>query len=233
MAREIFYFFERFALAGRVLVWIVIMKLEPSELATRWTLIRKLNKAECDEESWKDFYNLYRKLIYGVARKSGLRHEEAEDAVAETMRSVCENIRDFVPDAAHGSFKSWLLQTARWRITDQLRKRSGQSSVSVATPDDTRRTSTVERVPDPASLNLDAVWEAEWQKELFETAVSRIKDQVSPDQYQIFDFYVLRQMPVAKVARSLGVNVAQIYLARHRVLKAIKKEVRNLERKLG
>src|SRR5882757_1408080 len=66
-----FLFFERFALADRVLVWIVAMKPEPSELATRWTLIRKLNKTDCDEESWKDFYNLYRKLIYGVARKSG------------------------------------------------------------------------------------------------------------------------------------------------------------------
>ena len=207
------------------------MDPENNDLATRWTLIRRLNQAECDEESWKRFYHLYRRLIYGVARKAGLRHEESEDAVAETMRSVCEHIREFKPDPARGSFRSWLLQTARWRITDQWRKRPAQTAP--ASLEDSSHTATAERVPDPVSLDLDAVWEKQWQHELFTAALARIRDQVSPEQYQIFDFYELREMPVAKVARALGVNVAQVYLARHRVLAAIKKEVRKLERKMG
>jgi RNA polymerase sigma factor (sigma-70 family) len=205
-------------------------KARPDELMTSWTLIRKLRQSDCDEESWQMFYHIYEKLIYAVACKAGLRHQEAQDAVQETMRSVCAKIQDFVPDPKRGSFKGWLLQMARWRITDQLRARPA-SAPSVAT-DESRRTATIERVPDPASENLDAAWEEAWQKELFDAAVRRIQDKVSPDQFQIFDFYVLREMPVGKIARSLGVNVAQVYLARHRVLKLIKREVAALERKM-
>jgi len=209
------------------------MSNEPEELATRWTLIRKLTRAECDEQSWHNFYELYRKMIHGVARKAGLNHEEAQDAVQETMRSVCDKIQEFRPDPAHGSFKSWLMQLARWRITDQLRKRKGMALTVPAMAGDSQRTATVERLPDPASLDIDGLWETEWQKDLFALAVERIKSEVSPEQFQIFDFYELRQMPATKVARSLGVNVAQIYLARHRVLKAIKKEVKALEQQMG
>ena len=207
---------------------------EPSELATRWTLIRKLARADCDEPSWTEFYQLYQKLIHGLARKSGLSHEEAQDVVQETMRSVCEKIQEFRPDPAHGSFKSWLFQMARWRIIDQLRKRKGAAPTATpAAPTATRRTATVERLPDPASLNLDALWETEWQKDLFELAVEKVRTQVSPDQFQIFDFYELHQMPAVKVARTLGVNRGQIYLARHRVLKLIKAEIKALEKKAG
>jgi len=47
----------------------------------------------------------------------------------------------------------------------------------------------------------------------------------------MFDFYAVRQWPVGKVAQTLGVSAAQVYLAKHRVTGLIKKEVRALEKK--
>ena len=41
--------------------------------------------------------------------------------------------------------------------------------------DQTSRTSTVERVADPASLDLDVIWDEEWQKNLLETAIERVE----------------------------------------------------------
>ena len=99
--------------------------------------------------------------------------------------------------------------------------------------EETGRTATVERVADPASRQVDAMWEEAWQKELFAKALLKVKNEISPGQFQIFDFYMLRQMPVMKVARSLGVSIGQIYLARHRTLKLIKKEIAAMKKKLG
>ena len=45
----------------------------------------------------------------------------------------------------------------------------------------------------------------------------------------MFDFYVVKQWPVAKVARTLGVSAGQVYLAKFRVGALIKKEIRRLE----
>src|SRR6266487_3769354 len=99
------------------------MKNDSDELlATRWTLIERLKNWD-DQESWRQFFDTYWKLIYGVAIKSGLTHPEAQDVVQETVISVCKSMHNFKADPAYGSFKAWLLNLTRWRITDQFRKR--------------------------------------------------------------------------------------------------------------
>jgi hypothetical protein len=40
----------------------------------------------------------------------------------------------------------------------------------------------------------------------------------------------LQEWPAGDVAKSLGVNLATVYLAKHRVGRAVKKEVSRLER---
>jgi RNA polymerase sigma-70 factor (ECF subfamily) len=94
---------------------------------------------------------------------------------------------------------------------------------------DSQRTDTLARVPDPDSLAPDEVWEEEWRKNLVDAAIERVRQQVSPKQFQIFDLSVLRNLRVSEVTQILKVNAAQVYLARHRVGALIKKETKRLE----
>jgi len=197
-------------------------------IPTRRSLLSRLKNWD-DQESWKDFFNTYWKLIYRVALKAGLTESEAQEAVQETVITVAKSLRDFNYDPALGSFKGWLLRTAHWRITDQFRNRVPQYARRHYRGENNTRTSTIERIPDPAGLDLDAVWDAEWETHIFEAATKRVKTRVKPKQYQIFDLYVIKQWPVDKVAGTLGVNVAQVYLAKHRVGSLIKREIKNLE----
>jgi hypothetical protein len=73
------------------------------------------------------------------------------------------------------------------------------------------------------------VWEEEWQKNLLDAAIERVKHEVTPKQFQIFDLSVLKDLPVREVTKLLKVNTAQVYLARHRVGSLIKKEAKRLE----
>ena len=57
-----------------------------------------------------------------------------------------------------------------------------------------------------------------------------MKRKVDGKQYQIFDCYVMKEWPVKKVAKELGVSVTQVYLAKHRVSALMKKDLRNVER---
>jgi RNA polymerase sigma-70 factor (ECF subfamily) len=61
-------------------------------------------------------------------------------------------------------------------------------------------------------------------------AVERVRHRVKEEHYQIFDLNVIRHWPAAKVAETLEVSVALVYLAKHRVLAMVKKEVRLLEK---
>lgn len=200
-------------------------------IPTRASLLSRLKDWD-DQQSWRDFFNTYWKLIYGVARKSGLSDAEAQDVVQEAVLSVAKKMNEFKYDPAIGSFKGWLLLITRRRITDHLRKRGRQPARHESLPGDTVRTATIERVPDPESLNLDATWDAEWAKNLMDAALDRVKKQVNPRQYQIFDLYVIKDWPATKVAKTLGVSMTQVYLAKHRIGSLVKQELKRLETKM-
>jgi RNA polymerase sigma-70 factor (ECF subfamily) len=70
----------------------------------------------------------------------------------------------------------------------------------------------------------------EWKQNLAEAALDKVKGQVSPKQYQIFDYYVVKQWDAKKVQDILGVSMAQVYLAKHRVGSVLKKEIAKLEK---
>jgi RNA polymerase sigma-70 factor (ECF subfamily) len=201
-------------------------------LPTRASLLGRL-KDWRDQESWQEFYNVYRRLIFGTALKSGLTEAEAEDVLQETVLSVAKTIKDFKYDRQRCTFKSWLRHLTQKRIADQYRRRSHDPAANAARTSTSRKTPLLERLPAPESLNVDAIWDAEWQQKVFEAAVERVKAQVNPEQYQIFDFYVLRKMPVKKVAATLEVSSGQVYLARHRISRLLKKEIKYLESRMG
>jgi RNA polymerase sigma-70 factor (ECF subfamily) len=207
-------------------------KTEPF-IPTRASLLNRLKDWD-DKESWKDFFDTYWKLIYRVALKAGLADPEAQDVVQETVITVARKIKLFKYDPRQGSFKNWLLLITRRRILDRLRKHYRQAAVISASgsPSETGRTAAIEKIPDPASLNVDQAWEEEWQRNLVAAAIERIKRKTSPQQYQIFDLCVLKIWPVSKVARTLGINVARVYLAKHRITRQIKQEVEALEHKI-
>ena len=200
-------------------------------LATRRSLVDRLADWD-DRKHWQEFFDTYWKLIYSAARKSGLTDAEAQEVVQETVITVAKKIDKLRYDPAIGSFKGWLLNITRWRIADQFRKRRPADKQSARSNED-RQTATIERVADSNVVDLDTLWEKEWQENLFAAAITRVKKKVDPKQYQLFDCYVRKEWPAQKVAAELGVSVGQVYLARHRVSALLKKEIKALEKHGG
>jgi len=201
-------------------------------IPTRATLIQRLKDWQ-DQSSWQDFFDTYWNLIYGVAVKGGLTPSEAQDVVQETMIAVAKHMPDFKYDPSIGSFKGWLLNMTRWRITDQVRKRGPFIADPSSSSDTATGTATVERVVDPASLHLDEIWENEWAKNLLDAANANVKRRVDPQKYRIFDFYVNKEWPPEKVAARFQISVDQVYLAKHRITEMIKAEVARMEKKMS
>jgi len=203
------------------------MKNDDDLIPTRQSLLSRL-KDQSDNESWKVFFDTYWSLIYNAAIKAGLTDAEAQDAVQETVISVMKSMAEFKYKTTHGSFKSWLLQLTTWRIYDQFRKRQKDIQPPRNSSDTSTGTNIIEKIPDTAGQALEAVWDEEWEKNLMDAAIERVKRRVDSRQYQIFDLYTLKAWPVAKIARTLHVSAGQVYLAKHRIGSLIKKEIRGL-----
>jgi RNA polymerase sigma factor (sigma-70 family) len=198
-------------------------------LPTRRSLLDRLRDWE-DQASWRDFFNTYWKFIYSVAIRSGLSDQEAEDVVQETVLSVAKKMPEFVYDPGRCSFKGWLMHVTRLRIVDQLRRRQPAFQQSPAGDADSRRTPAVERVPDAsADAQQDAAWDDEWERNLVDAAMERVKLRVRPEHYQIFYLSAVKGLGTLEVARMLQVNVGQVYLVRHRLAKEVKREVARLK----
>jgi RNA polymerase sigma factor (sigma-70 family) len=193
---------------------------------TSSSLLERL-KDPGDQKSWQQFADSYSKLIFGFALKAGLNEAEAQEVVQETLIAAVKNLPEFRYNPKVCSFKTYLLNLSNWRVKDQLRKRLPGERFKSPEGD---RTATVERVADPAGVELERIWDQEWQIAMLAAASEKAKGRVDLKQWQIFDLYVLKGWRPREVARALGVSVARVYLAKHRVSVVVRKEVEKLER---
>lgn len=195
---------------------------------TRASLLHRLKDWE-DQQSWREFFEAYWRLIYGAALKAGFNPPDAEDLVQDVVLSVAKKMPEFTYDPALGSFKAWLLVVTRSRIADQLRKQGRQVPVAQLEAATGTGTGPLARLADSARDPLEAVWNAEWQSNLAAVALDRVKRKVKARDFQVYHLAVVQQTPPRDVATALGVNIAQVYLIKHRVSRFVQAELRHLE----
>jgi RNA polymerase sigma-70 factor (ECF subfamily) len=194
--------------------------LEP----TRQSLLARLKDWQ-DQASWHAFFNRYWRLIYSVARRSGLSEDESQEVVQETIITVCKNIRSFEYNPDRGSFRSWLLMLTRQRIIGRWRKKQAQPEFDTVSKADLSHSPNVK---ESAAFPLEAIWDQEWNRHLITVASEHVKQQVAGKQFQIYDLYVLQNWPVQRVKGFLKVSTSQVYLAKHRVGRLMRKAIKRL-----
>lgn len=197
-------------------------------LQTRQTLLSRLRDLD-DDASWRRFFDLYWRLLYNFARKSGLDDVAAREIVQDTVISLARKMPEYQYDPAKGTFRQWLMRITRRRVVDHLRRQYRQPLIADVMPE------ALEDLPEHAATVTDraqtfeAAWDEEWERATFDSALARVRETTNPRHFQAFDYCVLKEWPVTKVADTLGMNAAQVYLAKHRVAQAMKRAVRQIE----
>jgi RNA polymerase sigma-70 factor (ECF subfamily) len=184
----------------------------PSSQAIRQNLLNQL-AAPAEAGTWRPLFDCHWRVIYGVARRADLTDTEAQEVVKQTVLSAANHLPELPRHPAPR--KIWLRQLTYWRITEQWRRRPAENSADHA----------------PSPKQIEAFWEEEWRRNLFATALDEVKARVKPKDFQIFELLVVRQWPIAKVSRALAVNLGQVYLAKHRLSLALRKQLKIIERR--
>jgi len=192
---------------------------EASEwLPTRASLLERLRQWS-DNASWQEFFDTYWKLIFRTARATGLKPNDAEEVVQETMIEVARQMPDFRyrPPAEGGSFKQWLRNQTKWRIVDQLRRNQRHAGLSPLDPKTNEPTDGV--ALESLSSSMDAKWDREWEVTMVEAALQRLKRRVDTRQYQVFYLLEQKEWSAGEVARQLGLSRPAVYTIRFRLRK--------------
>jgi len=195
---------------------------------TRTSLLSRLRDFE-DTESWQTFFDLYWRLLYNVARRAGLHDVDAQDVVQDTVMAVAKEIPQFRYDPERGSFKQWLFRILRRRVADHFRKVYRQPADLGLSPEMLEGTGDADAIVMQDGVSLSDAWDQEWERSILDAAIAHVRAAANPKHFQVFDYCVLKEWPVAKVASTLGMNAAQVYLARHRVSAAVKRAARHIE----
>src|SRR6185436_14982189 len=152
----------------------------------------------------------------------------AQEIVQETVIAVARQMPEFRYDRTRGTFRQWLLRITRRRIIDHLRRIYRQPPRAAIAPESLDEDEEHAGAVTDQRSAIDAAWDEEWEKSTFDAALAQVRAAINPRHFQVFDYCVLKEWPASKVAATLGLNAAQVYLAKHRVAQAMKRAVRRI-----
>src|SRR5262245_4921659 len=181
------------------------------QTSTRVSLLLRLaGPGPVDQAAWHEFVEHYGPMIYKWCRRWSLQEADARDVTQQVLLKLARKMTTFTYDAC-GSFRAWLrtLTHHAWRDFVGDRQRPGQGSGGTEV---LARLGTVE-----AREDLLRRLEEEFDLEVLEEAVGRVRQRVEPATWEAFRLTAVESVPAVEVARLLNKKVATVYVARSKV----------------
>jgi|SRR5581483_560333 len=168
-----------------------------------------------DGPAWAQFVQIYAPLIYGFARKKGLQDADAADLTQDVLTACARALRGLEYDPARGSFRGWLFTAVRRQLARFWQRRSRQAQ-------GTGDTEMLHVLGEQVAPEEEATWDLDFERRLFHWAAAQVRHCVSETSWQAFQQTALDARDPKDVARTLGLTVAAVYMAKSRVLARIK-----------
>lgn len=189
-------------------------------LATRTTT--KLLDALRDhgnEPAWAQIDGRYRPVIRGLARQLGLREADAEEVAQQSLAEFVRAYREGRYDRTKGRLSSWILGIAHHTTLRVLRTRKRDNAAGAAA---------LAQVPDETALR--SIWTDERDRAILARAMGMVRDESEVDDRTMlaFELVALRGVPAPEAADQCRMNVDQVYVAKSRVTKRLRKLVDEL-----
>lgn len=192
---------------------------------TSQTLLLRLRNLS-DEGAWNEFLSRYAPCIYGWCRYHGLRQSEAADVSQEVLCKLVTAVQQFRYDRSQGRFRAWLKTVTRNALRDYIRAaaRPGQG-----TGDTGAHQRLAEIGDERLEQELSSLIEAEAERELLHAAEEQVQLRVQPHTWQAYVCTVHQQMSASEVAQQLQLKVADVYVAKSRVISMLRKLMAEIE----
>jgi RNA polymerase sigma factor (sigma-70 family) len=193
-----------------------------ADSGTRISLLGRLRRDPTNQAAWCEFVDQYGPKIMGWCQRWNLQEADAQDVTQNVLFKLAERMRDFQYDPS-GSFRAWLKTVAHHACSDFMEGRkkpglgSGDSQVGQLLQKTEARDDLVKHL------------EQEFDREILQEAMRRVRLRVAPQTWQAFLLTAVEGLAGAEAAERLPMQVAQVYVAKRRVQKMLQEEVAKLE----
>ena len=159
----------------------------------------------------------YSEIIISLGRLKGLTDTECDDLLQEVMFRFFQNSQTFVFDPGIARFRTYFGRIIHGKIIDILRRRPPVNQSMETLPEDS---ADADDGPDDI-LNTALLYE--WRALILHDAMELLRKEVEPVTYCAFELYMVQEMPVDQVAAQLGISRNQVYIARTRCVRKLKR----------
>jgi RNA polymerase sigma-70 factor (ECF subfamily) len=190
---------------------------------TRVTLLARIRDGQ-DGDAWREFVQIYGPVVYRFARNRGLQDADAADLMQDVLRSVARNAARMEYDPTRGTFRGWLYTVTRNKIYNFLNGQRHRPRGS----GDADAHERLDATPARDSDGPDADWEREYQRQLTDRAMDRVKHEFQRNTWDAFWQTAVDGKAAAEVGISLKMTAGAVYVAKSRVLARLREEVRKM-----
>ena len=190
---------------------------------TSLTLMMRVQQDPADPRAWDEFVERYHPTIRGWCLRWGSQPSDADDVAQQVLIKLLGAIKKYHHDPAHG-FRGWLktvTHNAWLDFVGSRRRAPGQDGGRLASIADSH----------DALADLEKQMENAFEQELLELAMRRVEERVKPTTWEAFRLTHVEHLSGAEAARRLNIPASQVFVAKHRVVKLLKEEVRRLKAK--
>lgn len=185
-------------------------------------MLGRLRDNPVDQAAWEGFVARYAPKILGWCRHWGLQQADAEDVTQSVLVKLAAKMRDFEYDPSR-SFRAWLKTLAHHAWTDFVEAR-GRPGAGTG---DSRVLEQLKTVA--ARDDLAVHLEEEFDRELFDEAVARVRLRVAPAKWETFRLLAIDGLSGAEVAQRQSMRISTAYVVRSKVQKMLQEEIARLE----
>jgi RNA polymerase sigma-70 factor (ECF subfamily) len=192
--------------------------------STHLSLLADIAGDSSNRLPWERFVTIYEPALRRWLTKRGLSPHDAEDCTQQVLMAVSRSIRSFRDDNKPASFRRWIQRIARNELINSIRTQSKQ-------PQSTNDSFVWDQLASMAdeSDRLEKSFDDEYQRSLFFVAAAEIKQSVAPKTWQAFWMSQVESIPTPVIAKTLGMSVGSVYVAKGRVLQRLQAAVAQLE----
>jgi RNA polymerase sigma-70 factor (ECF subfamily) len=175
------------------------------------SLLQRLRQRDAD--AWNEFVAVVTPFLFRVARRHGLRPDEAADLVQDVLLVAVRTLPTFRYDPSR-SFRAWLATVLANKLRDQRARRRPVLLPPAELPEP----------PDPA----EPFEEEEYRRWLAAQALERLERQARPQDLAVCREYVMKDRPAPEVAPELGLEVHAVHVISGRLLARLREFLRGM-----
>ncbi len=183
---------------------------------TSVTLMMRVQEDPADPLAWDEFVRRYQPMIRAWCLKWGSQSSDADDVAQQVLLKLLSAMKQYRRQAGSG-FRGWLKTVTHNAWLDFVTARR----ISVPYPE------SINSFTDSSDAfdDLEKQMERAFEHELLELAMRRVEPRVKPGTWEAFRLTAIDNLPGVEVARRLNMDVSNVFVHKHRVLKMLEEEV--------